>query len=116
MIMKSKIIKSILLSVCSIITIETILNKAAIARTIPEIITERGTAEKLTPVRAKTESDWLWGLGGGIDTEMQNYAIERDNSFFRSVESLPSNDRLFNGTNDLGNSLDDSGEAVILRF
>ena len=114
--MKSKTLKCVLLSLCSIISIETISNQTAIALSTPEIVIQRGMAKELTPVRAKTQSDWLWGVGEGREEQTQNYEIQRNNSFFRSVESLPSNDRFFNGTNNLGNSLDDSGEAAIWRF
>lgn len=116
MIMKSKTIKYLLLSLCSIVSIGAISDRAAIAVSPAEIITQRGTAQELIPVRSRTQSDWPWAIGEGTELETANYEIQRDNNFFRSAESLPSNDRFFNGTNNIGNSLDDSGEAIIVRF
>ncbi|MGF1490826.1 MAG: hypothetical protein ACFBSE_27365 [Prochloraceae cyanobacterium] len=114
--MKSKTIKYLLLSFCSIVSIGAISDRAAIAVSPAEIITQRGTAQELIPVRSRTQADWPWAIGEGTEVETANYEIQRNNNFFRSAESLPSNDRFFNGTNNIGNSLDDSGEAIIVRF
>ncbi len=114
--MNSKLIKCILLSLFSIVSIQAITNRAAIAQEIPKIETQRRTAKDLGSVSSKTYLDDFWGVGAGEEATTNNYQIEQNNPFFPGRESLPTNDRYFNVNNLTGSVFDDSGEAVIFKF
>jgi len=114
--MKSKLIKWTLLSLFSIVTLQTVSNQAAIAQELPKIEPQSRTAKDLGSVSSKTYLDDFWSVGAGEEETTNNYQIEQNNPFFPGRESLPTNDRYFNVNNLTGSVFDDSGEAVIFKF